>query len=86
MPIPDFTAFNPGYEPRMIPKTGHRFSDKIMRRRKGGEAPKGACQPLSTPHGRGSALIAARSPSGASPQHSPGRSQPALAQLQTRAS
>ena len=54
--------------------------------KKGGEAPKGACQPSSAPHGRGSALIAARSPSGASPRHSPGRSQPALAQLQTRAS
>ena len=29
----------------MIPKSGVRFSDKIMRR-KGGEAPKGACQPF----------------------------------------
>ena len=28
----------------MIPKSGVRFSDKIMRK-KGGEAPKGACQP-----------------------------------------
>src|SRR5580692_12808134 len=28
----------------MIPKSGVRFSDQIMRR-KGGEAPKGACQP-----------------------------------------
>jgi hypothetical protein len=34
---------------RMIPKSGHRFSDKIMRRAKGGEAPKGACRPLSAP-------------------------------------
>ena len=28
----------------MIPKSGVRFSDKIMRRKEGGEAPKGACQ------------------------------------------
>ena len=34
--------------------------------------------------GRGSALSAARSPSGASPRHSPRRSQPALAQPQNR--
>ena len=31
----------------MIPKSGVRFSDKIMRRKEGGGAPKGACQPLS---------------------------------------
>jgi hypothetical protein len=30
----------------MIPKSGVRFSDKIMRRKEGGEAPKGACQPF----------------------------------------
>ena len=30
----------------MIPKSGVRFSDKIMRKEEGGEAPKGACQPL----------------------------------------
>ena len=36
--------FAPGK--RMIPKSGVRFSDKIMRKKEGGEAPKGACQPL----------------------------------------
>ncbi len=35
---------------RMIPKSGVRFSDKIMRREEGGGAPKGACRPLSAPH------------------------------------
>jgi hypothetical protein len=30
----------------MIPKSGVRFSDKIMRRKEGGEVPKGACQPF----------------------------------------
>jgi hypothetical protein len=29
----------------MIPKSGVRFSDKIMHSKEGGEAPKGACQP-----------------------------------------
>ena len=62
-----------------------------MRRKEGGEAPKGACQPL--PRGtnkryrllipkRGSAPNGARSPSGAPPRHSPGRTHPPLAQLQ----
>ena len=36
--------FAPGK--RMIPKSGVRFSDKIMRKKEGGEAPKGACQPF----------------------------------------
>jgi hypothetical protein len=36
--------FAPGT--RMSPKSGVRFSDKIVRRKEGGEAPKGACQPL----------------------------------------
>jgi hypothetical protein len=31
---------------RVIPKSGVRFSDEITRRNEGGEAPKGACQPL----------------------------------------
>jgi hypothetical protein len=31
---------------RVIPKSGVRLSDKITHRKEGGEAPKGACQPL----------------------------------------
>ena len=34
----------------MIPKSGVRFSDEIMRKKEGGEAPKGACQPLPRMH------------------------------------
>jgi hypothetical protein len=59
---------------------------------RGGEAPKGANQPLAAPHQTGVAAcrcpgaaarsFGARSPSGASPRHSPGRTHPALAQLQ----
>jgi hypothetical protein len=52
-----------------------------MRNKEGGGAPKGACRPLSAPHiqtspleyarARKRALSEARSPSGASPRHSP---------------
>jgi hypothetical protein len=91
MPIPGFAALIPGYNLQS----------------KGGEAPKGACRPLSAPHrpmsppadaGRGSGPrrqvyavcvthpLRDRSPSGASPRHSPRQSQPALAQPQNRVS
>ena len=60
--------------------------------KKGGEAPKGAIQPLAAQHrqalppidARGAAarITEARPPSGASPRHSPGRTHPALAQPQ----
>ena len=61
--------FAPGI--RMIPKSGVRFSDKIMRKKEGGEAPKGACQPFrATPtnvavcrcFGRGSAPLIGGAP------------------------
>ena len=74
---------------RMIPKSGVRFSDKIMRTKKGGGAPIGAPS-MSASHDRmlpfdrcaAAALIASRSPFGAPPRHSPGRTHPPLAQLQ----
>ena len=66
------------------------------RQQKGGEAPKGAIQPLAAQHqqalppidarARLRAITEARPPSGASPRHSPGRTHPALAQPQNRVS
>jgi len=63
---------------------------------KGGEAPKGAIQPLAAQHQQALPLIDARArlratfgarpPSAASPRHSPGRTHPALAQPQNRVS
>jgi len=41
----------------MIPKSGVRFSDKIMRRKEGGEAPKGACQPFPRSTNKRSRLL-----------------------------
>jgi hypothetical protein len=66
----------------MIPKSGVRFSDKIMRRPEGGEAPKGACQPCAAQHqqtlppvdasGAAARQFGARPPSGATPRLSSG--------------
>jgi hypothetical protein len=47
MPIPDFTAFNPGYEARMIPKSGHPGQDQAPR--KGSGASKGASNQCPRP-------------------------------------
>ena len=44
----------------MIPKSGVRFSDPIMRNKEGGGAPKGACRPLSAPHNQMSPSESAR--------------------------
>jgi hypothetical protein len=66
--------------------------------KEGSGAPKGACQPLSAHRrqvyavcatrllSRQRASFGARSPSGASPRHSPAQSQPPLAQLQNHVS
>jgi len=43
-----FDSFAPPHH--MIPKSGVRFSEEIMRNKEGGGAPKGACRPLSAPH------------------------------------
>ena len=75
----------------------HAIPKKIRPQQiKGGEAPKGAIQPLAAQHrqalppidarARLRAITEARPPSGASPRHSPGRTHPALAQPQNRVS
>jgi len=51
----------------MIPKSGVRFSDKIMRKKEGGGAPKGACRPLSAPHNQMSPSESARARKRAKP-------------------
>ena len=52
---------------RMIPKSGVRFSDKIMRQKEGSGAPKGACRPLSAPHWQTSPSDSARARKRAKP-------------------
>ena len=80
-----------------MPTTTTPFQKKFAPgNKKGGEAPKGAIQPLAAQHqqalppidarARLRAITEARPPSGASPRHSPGRTHPALAQPQNRVS
>ena len=81
---------------RVMPTTTTPFQKIRPRQQKGGEAPKGAIQPLAAQHqqalppidarARLRAITEARPPSGASPRHSPGRTHPALAQPQNRVS
>jgi hypothetical protein len=90
------------YEPRrvqkrlppcMIPKSGVRFSDKIMHRKEGRRSADRRTVHVRALQisvrelaqlicGAAAARIASRSPFGAPPRHSPGRTHPPLAQLQ----
>jgi hypothetical protein len=73
----------------VIPKSGVRFSDEIMRTKEGRRSAdrrtvhvRAARSDVAIRPLRGSGSFASRSPFGALPRHSPGRTHPPLAQLQ----